>query len=109
MHPVQAIRRWWCGAVLAVVGSLVFATAQAADVFKGRDLYLRHCESCHGGDGRGVLPSAPDFSRGQRLLRSDLDLLRSLRAGKGVMPSYQGILSTNEALDVIAYLRTLQR
>jgi len=53
------------------------------------------------------MPGVPDFSQGDTLLQSDLELLNSIQDGKNMMPAYRGILSNMEILDVIAYLRTL--
>ena len=57
--------------------------------------------------GISVMPGAPNFARGERLLQPDLMLLATIKAGKNVMPSFQGILSDNDILNVIAYIRTL--
>ncbi len=82
--------------------------AHAADVANGAALYRQHCAGCHGGDGRPVMPSAPDFSRPTTLLKPDLVLLGAIRSGKGAMPAYQGQLRDREILDVVAHLRTLR-
>lgn len=82
--------------------------ARGADVFRGGELYRRHCAQCHGDDGRPVMPTAPDFTRRERLLQPDPVLLQTVRAGKGAMPGYQGLLRDRDLLDVIAFLRTLQ-
>ncbi|GMV57276.1 MAG: hypothetical protein AMXMBFR72_03940 [Betaproteobacteria bacterium] len=82
--------------------------ARGADVFRGGELYRRHCAQCHGEDGRPVMPIAPDFTRRERLLQPDPVLLQTVRAGKGAMPGYQGLLRDRDLLDVIAFLRTLQ-
>ncbi|MEQ1805143.1 MAG: c-type cytochrome [Burkholderiaceae bacterium] len=82
--------------------------APAADVGNGATLYRQHCAGCHGGDGRPVMPSAPDFSRPTTLLKPDLVLLSAIRSGKGAMPAYQGQLRDREILDVVAHLRTLR-
>lgn len=93
----------------AICATLWFAgDASAADVFRGGELYRRHCAQCHGDDGRPVMPTAPDFTRRERLLQPDPVLLQTLRAGKGAMPAYQGLMRDRDLLDVIAYLRTLQ-
>lgn len=91
--------------------SLVLMTAQArsADLFKGKDVFSNYCVSCHGADGVAVHPTAPNFQRGEKLFVSDITLLQSIRGGKGAMPSFGGILSDNQIMDVIAYIRTLSR
>lgn len=39
----------------------------------------------------------------------DTAIAQTLRSGKGGMPAFAGIFSNAELLDVVAYLRTLQR
>jgi len=85
------------------------ATAKAADIFKGRDVYELHCQTCHGIDGRSIEPGTPDFSRGESLFAPDSELVRQLRDGGGMKPAYRGMLSDEELRDVVAYVRTLQR
>lgn len=81
--------------------------AQAADTIKGGELYAVHCASCHGATGISVMPNAPNFSQGERMLQPDPVLLTTIKYGKNAMPAYQGILKDPEILDVIVYLRTL--
>jgi cytochrome c6 len=81
--------------------------AHAADIQKGGALYATHCKSCHGVGGNPVMPMAPNFRRMERLMQPDMQLMASIRAGKGAMPAFFGVLREREILDVIAYLRTL--
>ena len=81
----------------------------AADVSQGAQLYAMHCTSCHGRSGVPVMPGSPNFARSEGLMRPDLALVASIRTGKNAMPGYVGILKDREILDVIAYIRTLQR
>ncbi len=83
--------------------------ALAADTIKGQQLYTEYCESCHGSDGRGLMPDTRDFTRGDGLFRSDIEIHASIQTGKNGMPSYQGIISDREIFDIISYLRTFQR
>jgi cytochrome c6 len=53
------------------------------------------------------MPNAPNFARNESLLQPDLSLLASIKTGKNAMPAYQGILSDQDILNVIVYLRTL--
>lgn len=87
---------------------LLASSAGAADVIRGAELYQRHCANCHGGSGRPVMPTAPDFARPGVLLRPDPVLLESIRGGRGAMPAYQGVLRDREILDIVAHLRTLR-
>lgn len=80
----------------------------AADVIRGGELYRQHCASCHGVKGRPQMVGTPDFSHPATLLKPDMVLLQSIRAGKGAMPSYQGLLRDRDLLDIVAHLRTLR-
>ena len=106
MHLLQDTFRV---AALAPIGLwLATQAAWAGDPRHGALRYRAHCAGCHGDNGRPVLPSAPDFTRPTALLKSDLALLETIRAGRGAMPAYAGILRDREILDVVAHLRTLR-
>lgn len=92
------------GLALVLAGSVA-----AADIGAGGRVYSMHCLACHGPSGQSLLPDAPNFVRGERLIQPDFSLLSSIKAGKRAMPAYMGILRDQEILDVVAYLRTLQR
>jgi len=94
-------------ALAALALALAATGAGAADVQRGASLYKTHCAVCHGPDGTPTIPSAPNFRRFDTLLRPDAQLLQTIRAGRGMMPSFMGVLKDREILDVIAYLRTL--
>lgn len=82
-------------------------TLQAADSIKGGRLYANHCARCHGASGISEMPGAPNFARGEAMLRPDMTLLSAIRTGKNAMPAFQGMLTDREIMDVIAHLRTL--
>ncbi len=84
------------------------AVAYAADPGNGAKIYATHCSGCHGDGGVSNMPGTPDFSRRERLFQPDMTLLVSIRDGVSVMPAYKGLLSDQEMLDVISYLRTLR-
>jgi len=94
----------------AALASLALVVpAQAADIAHGGQLYAMHCANCHGPAGQGIFPGTPKLNRGERMMQSDLALLDTLRRGKNAMPGYLGVMRDKDLLDVIAYLRTLQR
>jgi cytochrome c6 len=95
------------GTGLAAALLLWAGAACAADIQRGGSLYSTHCAVCHGSNGIPVMPGAPNFRRLESLMRPDMQLMSSIRSGKGAMPGYFGILREREILDVIAYLRTL--
>ena len=94
--------------VVLTLIALANTNATGADVIRGRDLYSQQCALCHGVNGMAVQPGAPDFARGERLMQPDLLLLRQIRAGKGTMPGFEGLLPDRDILSVIAYLRTFR-
>ena len=95
--------------VLLILGS----AAQAQDpVRRGRALVGKFCSSCHAVArfGRGPKPSAPPFRTLGR--NFDLDQLprwleRGIASNHPAMPEFK--FSTDDALAVRAYLRTIQR
>ena len=80
--------------------------SHAADFFKGETLYKTYCQSCHGTSGQGVIGGAPNFARGQGLMKPDASLYDVIVNGKNAMPAYRGVLKEEEFFDVIAYLRS---
>jgi mono/diheme cytochrome c family protein len=70
----------------------------------GQPLYQTHCASCHGADGKGVVPGARNFN--------DLDYMRGetpavfygvVTEGRGEMPSFRDTLTSDERWDVVFY------
>lgn len=92
-------------------------------VAAGKQVYEKRCLPCHGLAGAGEGPAADtmnprprDFTRGLFKLKStqngelptDEDLFRTISRGipGSGMPSWKRLLSENERLEVIAYLKT---
>ena len=89
-----------------VLIALCASWAHAADTQNGAKLYGQYCDSCHGPNGKGNFAGTPDFSRTNIMMRSDGALFTSIRAGRGAMPGFLGILRERDLFDVIAFLRT---
>jgi len=100
-----AKRTDWAAAAL-VLGLGFSAACQAGDVFKGQELYTRHCAGCHGLSGEGEMPGLPNFARADKLIKTDSQLADVIRAGNGVMPSFNGRLTDEDIYDIVAYIRT---
>lgn len=100
--------QWLAVLVVALTAVVAAPSALAADPTNGRQLYMNHCQNCHGANGIGQFPGMPDFSRGESLFRPDIEVVRVIRSGRGMMPAYQGLLTEEELLDVVAFLRTLR-
>ena len=103
----ETLRLALAGVCLAA--AIATTPGHAADITRGGQTYAMHCAMCHGPAGQGIQPGAPKFNRGERMLQSDLALLNSVRMGRGAMPGFMGVLRDRDILDVIAYIRTLQR
>ena len=101
----------WLGLTVktaAIVALLIYSYAHAADAsaVAGEAVYDSYCGACHGFNGVPLLPNAPDFSGGERMEKSDSELLDSIRDGKGkAMPAWLGILSEEECEAVLQYIR----
>lgn len=78
----------------------------AADVFKGREIYMRECMACHGNAGEGNMPGLPNFTESQSLFKTDNQLMDIVRDGRGIMPGFGGLLTDEDIRDVTAYLRS---
>lgn len=78
----------------------------AANPVEGQRIYDHNCAMCHGMQGVSVMASAPNFNRGEGLLKSDFTLSKHINNGKNACPAFIGILREQQIFDVIAYLRT---
>lgn len=57
-------------------------TSSAASVLSGNDVYNQSCIACHGANGKGTVPGAPDFTQASgRLSQSDEVLLDHMSQG----------------------------
>lgn len=86
---------------------LTIGSVNAADTARGGELYAAHCADCHGASGVSVMPDAPNFAQNEGLMKPDSLLLETISKGSGGMPAYSGMLSNQDMLDVIVFIRTL--
>lgn len=103
-NDIKIKNRVWVVALASVLATPVFAF----DLDNGRSLYGRHCADCHGTDGRGVHPMAPNFRNLEGLMVSDRRLENHIRMGKGGCPSFAGIIKDAHLFDVVTYLRVFR-
>lgn len=79
---------------------------------EAKRLFDSVCARCHGSDGRGGVPSAegqpaprnfrdPSFHSS----RTDAELTKAIREGKGPMPPYAGLLDDTQTALLVAYIR----
>lgn len=59
--------------LMLFVGALALSAAQAAD--PGKAVYDRSCATCHGANGKGVLPGVPDVTKKDGVLSQPDDVL----------------------------------
>ncbi|MCB1876724.1 MAG: cytochrome c [Chromatiales bacterium] len=91
--------------------ALVSPSAATVDPIleRGRTVFLTYCAGCHGFDGLAFLPFAPSFAMGERMYKSDYELLRSIRRGRNGMPSWEGKLPDDWLTAALAYIRFMDR
>ena len=98
--------------------SLVQAQEFPADSTRGKAVYQRHCQACHGVGGLGDGPDAKalkvaptNFHRFSSFLKSDEELLRTIEHGVVFSPmhSWRGQLTDGEMQDVLSYVRLLSQ
>ena len=93
---------------LILIVSLVGFNVQAADcsTIFGEQVYPSFCSGCHDTLPRDMVPK---FQLGDRLDKTDEELLDTILNGKGMMPAWAMQNWTEEQLDeIICYLRSLQ-
>ena len=92
--------------IVACLLSTSISNAYAGDFFKGQTIYATYCQSCHGSAGRGELSGAPNFTRGQGLMKPDFQLYDSVIRGRNTMPGFQGVIKDEDIYNVISYIRS---
>ncbi|MEY4705173.1 MAG: hypothetical protein RL042_1375 [Nitrospirota bacterium] len=87
-----------------------------ADITRGKAVYQRNCQACHGVGGWGDGPDAKalkvapaNFHRFPSFLKSDEELFRTIEHGVVFSPmhAWRGQLTDGEMQDVVAYIRLL--
>jgi len=84
-----------------------------ANITSGRELYDRHCSTCHGKTGMGdglksaALTQSPgDFSKRKYQKQKDGEQFYKTRTGRGEMPGYGGIITDDDIWRIVCYMRT---
>jgi len=88
----------------------------AASLVNGKALYVQHCKSCHGADGKGKGPKAAqldtdpgDFTKAKFQSQTDGSLYYKTEKGRKDMPSYKTkIPVVNDMWAVVNYMRTFK-
>lgn len=110
----QAIQQWVVPAKFTTMKNPT--TASKENIANGKDLYAKHCKSCHGTTGLGDGPKAAsldvpcsDFSTGKFQGETDGTIFFKITEGHGKMPSFKkNITDDNDRWMIVHYLRTLK-
>ena len=106
------------GLIGLLVAPLLYAQKYPSDTTRGKAVYERHCQKCHGVGGWGDGPDAQalkvapaNFHRFSSFLKSDEELLRTIEHGVVFSPmhSWRGQLTDGEMQDVVTYVRFLSQ
>ena len=104
------------GLIGLLLAPLLSAQEYPADLTRGKAVYQRNCQACHGEGGWGDGPDAnnlkvapANFHRFMSFLKSDEELLRTIEHGVVFSPmhAWRGQLTDGEMQDVVAYIRLL--
>ncbi len=82
----------------------------------GKDLYVQHCQSCHGKKGKGDGPKASqldtdcgDFTKASFQSQTDGAIFYKTYEGRKDMPSYKKkIPQANDIWAIVNYIRTMK-
>ena len=91
--------------------------SDGVSVKEGKELWGKHCASCHGKSGLGDGPKAAqlktepgNFTTAETQKQSDGSLFYKVSEGRGDMPSFKKkIPETDEIWSIINYMRTLKK
>lgn len=95
-------------AVFGLAGTVFSADPELTA--KGKKIYngTGGCVACHSKDGTPIVPEAPNFKDAKwQKRRTDAQLSKSIRDGKGTMPKHAGPEADIPAL--VAYVRSMVR
>ncbi|MEI7500590.1 MAG: cytochrome c, partial [Bacteroidota bacterium] len=88
-----------------------------ADLATGKDLWAKHCKSCHGSKGLGDGPKAAnlktfagDFSSAAFQASTDGELFYRTDKGRDEMPGYEKkIPDAGDRWAIVAFMRTFKK
>jgi len=112
----------YCLSILILISVIVFYFLPTAnivgDIVNGKDKYQQLCETCHGTKGYGDGPAASALVDKPANIAQKLNkpfatqdtLTEKILVGKvnKGMPAWQGVISTADAVDILAYIKSIQ-
>lgn len=108
----------WLAVLLGLGQDLVLAGCHSAPRLtprqaEGKHLYAVRCAHCHDENDLNLKKVPPDLHRAFQNARlpsgapaSDMEVMRVVLAGKGMMPSFAGRFSEEQMAALLAYLHT---
>lgn len=103
-------------AVGLVSASALLHATPTGDANRGKSLFIRYCQACHGVQGKGdgyimFSPPVADLSAPRVQTKPDAELAKLIHDGRSntAMGSWRLVLSQEEIRDVVAYIRTLKK
>lgn len=112
---VRELTYGWTIVAAAVLGTATTVTGgrlalAAGDVLRGKMIYEKNCQGCHGKTGAGLGGATPNLTDPKRMAAlSDqhlFDVVTTGRPGTG-MPAWGSTLTESDRWNVVSYLRTL--
>ncbi len=77
---------------------------------EGEKLYTLNCMSCHGNPGKGnflaLVPPPGDPATDKIQRNSDGEIFHKVTTGRGQMPSFRSVLSTDDIWKTVSYIRS---
>ncbi len=74
----------------------------------GERTYVTFCAGCHGMNGLAAYGGSPSFALGERMEKSDEELLRTIMSGHGIMPSWIDKFPRERLSQTLRFIRSLQ-
>lgn len=110
----QGVQEWIAPAKYKTMKSPVSVNKE--NLSNGKELYNKHCKSCHGSTGLGDGPKAAtldvpcgDFTTKKFGAQSDGEIFYKLSEGKDKMPSFKKVIpDENDRWEIIQYIRTFK-
>lgn len=80
---------------------------------EGEKLYTLNCMSCHGNPGKGnflaLIPPPGDPATDKIQRNSDGEIFHKVTTGRGQMPSFRSVLSTDDIWKTVSYIRSFNK
>jgi cytochrome c6 len=98
--------------IIAVLLAIPAVSRAQKNQRRGEDIFREQCTGCHGPDGRaqtdmGKALQAADLTSEVIQQKSESQLSKSVRGGKGKMPAFENKLADDEIKAVVAHVKQL--